>query len=150
MPVSMQWINKIRNKLKKEAEQEYYHLLSDNFAYKYRCIQRINTLELILKKKLELAEKETLTMVDKIRLEILSSAEESITLLSGCDEILPVIGNDITTGWNSKVLEQDQQLEQLEQSSQQQQRYNPDHPDTRPDSRGYRPGDLGYDSQAKF
>src|SRR5918996_4150530 len=49
--VTINWINRIKAQFKEDARREYYHLLTDNFAYKYLTMQVMHQLHEIIKQQ---------------------------------------------------------------------------------------------------
>lgn len=75
--LTISWINRIKAGFKEDARREYYHLLTDNFAYKYLIMEVMQQLHEIIKQQWDIANTNK-GKDDLIALKALSEVKESV------------------------------------------------------------------------
>ena len=88
------WINKIKAGFKEDARKEYYHLLTDTFAYKYLTMQVMQQLHEIIKQQWDIANTHK-GKNDLIALKALSEVKESVLRVSEFYKYLPEVENNL-------------------------------------------------------
>lgn len=174
IPVTDNWIRRIRKRLRDESEAEFKHLLMDNFAFKHQYMQRIKEFEEIQRLQWEIARKPHLTNEDIMRLKCLSEIRESTILVAEAYNALP--GIDSFTPNHQEEAEEEHFIVHKEakvydskarasnaglatftryKDAFGQEREVAEHPDYKggpihPDYKGRYPWDEGYEGNAKF
>jgi hypothetical protein len=92
--VTISWINKIKAGFKEDARKEYYHLLTDNFAYKYLTMQVIQQLHEIIRQQWDIADSHK-SKNDLIALKALSEVKNSVLCVSEFCKFLPEVENNL-------------------------------------------------------
>ena len=88
------WINKIKAGFKEDARKEYYHLLTDNFAYKYLTMEVMQQLHEIIRQQWDIANAYK-GKNDLIALKALSEVKESVLRFSEFYKLLPEVENNL-------------------------------------------------------
>ena len=88
------WINKIKAGFKEDARKEYYHLLTDNFAYKYLTMEVMQQLHEIIRQQWDIANAYK-GKNDLIALKALSEVKESVLRVSEFYKFLPEVENNL-------------------------------------------------------
>jgi hypothetical protein len=92
--VTISWINRIKTDFKEDARREYYHLLTDNFAYKYLTMEVMQQLHEIIKQQWDIANNNK-GKSDLIALKAYSELRESVLRVSEFYKYLPEVENNL-------------------------------------------------------
>jgi hypothetical protein len=92
--VTINWINRIKAQFKEDARREYYHLLTDNFAYKYLTMQVMHQLHEIIKQQWDIVNGHK-GKNDLLTLKALSEVRESTLCISEFYKYLPEVENNL-------------------------------------------------------
>ncbi|HEY7080519.1 MAG TPA: hypothetical protein VH500_12505 [Nitrososphaeraceae archaeon] len=92
--LTVSWINKIKAEFRADARKQYYHLLTDKFAYKYLTMEVMQQMHEIIRQQWDIANTHK-GKNDLIALKALSDARESVLRVSEFYKLLPEVETNL-------------------------------------------------------